>query len=51
MTKRMDHALAFKAKGALTALSGHKTVAEMENESLPQPVPANHIDPHDLLSQ
>ena len=32
MTKRRNHAPAFKAKVALTALSGHKTVAELSVE-------------------
>ena len=32
MTKRRNHAPAFKAKVALAALSGHKTIAELSAE-------------------
>ena len=33
MAKRRNHAPAFKAKVALAALSGHKTVAELSAET------------------
>ena len=32
MSKRKNHAPAFKAKVALTALSGEKTIAELSSE-------------------